>query len=140
MVAPYYGTPSIILYHLAGLMNIIPIPALEKMKERLINDAMNQLQHPNNEFEKIILTNALLKWNSIVTVPVNPKTVEIEKNNLPFFLANVPSIFGCSLKKPISKTGIGVYYHYCPAYNNALLLEYLVLKNKNKSELAIEST
>jgi hypothetical protein len=138
MVAPYYGTTSIILYHLARLMSIKPIPALETMKERLIKDAMLQLQQTNNEFEKIILANALLKWNCNTPIPVNIKTREIEKSDLPFFLANIPSILNRSLKKQLSKKRIGVYCHYCPAYNNVLLLEYLVLKNKNESELAIE--
>jgi hypothetical protein len=138
MIAPYYGATSIILYHLARLMSIKPIPALEKMKGTLINDALNQLQQTNNEFEKIILSNALLKWNSGASIPGSIKTKEIEKSDLPFFIGNIPSIFKLSLQKPLSKKGIGVYYHYCPAYNNALLLEYLVLKNENAPELAVE--
>lgn len=137
MVSPYYGSASIILYHLSRLMSIKPIPALEKLKEALINDAMTKLQQTNNEFEKVLLSNALLKWNANASVPV-VKINEIEKNDLPFFLGNIPSIFNRSVKKPLSKKGIGVYYHYCPAYNNVLLLEYLVLKNNNRPDLAIE--
>jgi len=138
MVAPYYGATSIIYYHLARLMSIKPIPALEKMKERLIRDAQQQLQQTHNEFEKVLLSNALMKWNADAFLPGDIRTNEIEKNDLPFFIGNIPSIFHHSLQKPLSKKGIGLYYHYCPAFNNVLLLEYMVLKNEYASGFAVE--
>jgi hypothetical protein len=137
IIAPYYGNTSIILYHLARLMSVKPIPALEEMKASLIADATNQLSQAKTELEKLILINALLKWDSRTALPgVNPN--EIEKSNFPFFIGNIPSILSLSLKKPLSKKEIGFYYHYCPAYNNVLLLEWLVLKNKNSTQLVAE--
>ena len=72
-----------------------------------------------------------MKWDSNAMLTETIRTNEIEKNDLPFFLGNIPSIFNRTIQKSLSKKGIGVYYHYCPAYNNVLLLEYLVLKSKN---------
>ena len=135
IVAPYYANTSLILYHVARLMNIKPIPALDVLKQELISDALVQLQNTSNEFEKMILGNALLKWKySIPPVAINAS--DIEKNDLPFFVGNIPSIFSFILKKPLSRKKIGFYYHYCPAYNDVLLLEHLVLKNKNEAEVA----
>jgi len=138
IVAPYYGSTSVILYHLARLMSIKPLPALEKVKDGLVKDALQQLGKTNNEFEKMILSSALMKWNC--EAPLTAITLsEIEKNDLPFFIGNIPSIFSFTFKKPLSKKEIGFYYHYCPAYNNVLLLEYFMLKNKNEERFALRS-
>ena len=138
IVAPYYGNTSVILYHLARLMSIKPLPALEKVKDGLVKDALQQLGKTNNEFEKMILSSALMKWNC--EAPLTAITLsEIEKNDLPFFIGNIPSIFSFTFKKPLSKKEIGFYYHYCPAYNNVLLLEYFMLKNKNEERFALRS-
>ena len=132
MVAPYYGGTSVILYHLARLMSIKPIPALETMKDTLINEALRQLQQTDDEFEKIILSNALLKWNSKAALP-DCKITEIKKSNLPFVIANIPSLLNFPFKKVLSNKGIGLFYYYCPAYNNVLLLEHMILKNKRQN-------
>jgi hypothetical protein len=139
IVAPYYGNSSVILYHVARLMSIKPIAALEQRKDELIAEARLRLEKSNNEFEKMILATALMKWHS-KTLPVAINTDQIEKNDLPFFIGNIPSIFSFSFKKALSKKEIGFYYHYCPAYNNALLLEYLMLKNKNETGYALKSS
>lgn len=131
MVSPYYGSTSVILYHLARLMSIKPIPALEAMKNTLINEALKQLQQTGDGFEKIILSNALLKWNCKALLPDCGGIKEIEKSDLPFIIANMPSFAGFSLRKALTKKGIGLFYYYCPAYNDVLLLENLVLKNEN---------
>ena len=135
-VAPYYGATSIIYYHLARLMSIKPIPGLEEMKGALVREAQVQLQQSRNEFEKIILSSALMKWNADAIIQRDIRTNEVEKNDLPFFIGNIPSIFHRVLQKPLFKKGIAIYYHYCPAYNNVLLLEYLVLKNENTTGFA----
>ena len=132
MVSPYYGSTSIILYHLARLMSIKSIPALEATKPMLITEALRQLQQTKDELEKIILNTALLKWNSKVA-PELTKRSEIGKSNLPFIIANIPSFFPFLVRKTLTNKGIGLYYYYCPSYNNVLLLENLVLtKNEIK--------
>ncbi|HET6994408.1 MAG TPA: hypothetical protein VFI06_05485 [Chitinophagaceae bacterium] len=130
IVAPYYGGSSIILYHLARLMSIKPVPALEALKDSLISDAQRILLQTHDGFEKIVLSNALLKWNAGPGISEAGTPDEIGKSNTPFFIGNIPSIFNFILKKPLSKREIGFYYHYCPAYNNVLLLEYVVLRHK----------
>lgn len=129
-VSPYYGSTSVILYHLARLMSIKPIPALDAMKYKFVNEALKLLQQTNNGFEKIILSNALLKWGVKAQLPDYRNIQEIEKNNFPFVIANMPSFAGFLIQKTLTKRGIGLFYYYCPAYNDVLLLENLVLRNE----------
>ena len=132
-ISPYYGRTSIILYHLARLMHIKKIPALENIKPRLRDEALQVFNQTGNVLEKIILASALIKWGyqppAIILPLQNEVAKQIEQNPMPFFIGNIPSYFSNGLKKFFVNNNIGLFYHYCPAYNDALLLEYLVLKN-----------
>jgi hypothetical protein len=134
-VSPYYANTSIILYHFARLMRIKPIAALEKIKPQLIQIANNELQSSNNLFEKIMLSSALIKWQQqpqeLNISMQNFKT--IEQNALPFFIGNIPSYFNRSLKGKFIDLRLLMYNHYCSAWNDCLLLEYLSLYNKTGS-------
>ena len=50
------------------------------------------------------------------------------EESLPFFIGNIPSYFTQHVRELFTRKGWGVFYHYCPAYNDALFLEYLTLK------------
>lgn len=132
LVSPYYGRTSIILYHLARLMYVKPIPALEDLKDSLIQQALTAFDQTNDLLEKILLSNALYKWKA--TPPPMPSFTlkEIEQSDLPFFIGNIPSYLKYTYQKELVKKGIGLFYYYCPAFNDALLAEYLVLKSKAK--------
>ena len=132
--SPYYPKASLILYNIARLMNIKAIPALDALKIKLVTDAAKQLLTTNNLVEKIILSNAILKWGYAPPEIPLPAITEIEKdieqNDFCFFVGNIPSYFKDGLKKIATEKNIGLFYHYCPAYNDALLLEYLILKTR----------
>jgi hypothetical protein len=133
-VSPYYGNTSIILYHLARLMSIRRINELEVIKPQLISLANQQLQLSQNFFEKIMLSSALIKWDQHPhRLNINIQEFKsVEQNNLPFFIGNIPSYF----KQPWKENFIGLrllmYNHYCPAWNDCLLLEYLLLSKNQK--------
>lgn len=129
-VSPYYANTSIILYHLARLMSVKPISELENIKPQLIQIANNELQSTNNILEKIILSSALIKWNQQPQqLNINANDFKnIEQNNLPFFIGNIPSYFNRSLKGKFIDLRLLMYNHYCPAWNDCLLLEDLLLK------------
>lgn len=132
-VSPYYPKTSLILYHLSRLMRRKPIPELEQLKVKLIADAAFGLQHSSDLLERIIYSTAILNWGYLPPPVVLPDISEveqlIEQNNFSFFLGNIPSYFPDLLKKLATTNGLGMFYHYCPAYYNALLLEYIVLQN-----------
>jgi len=132
-VSPYYGNTSIILYHLARLMSIKPIAALEEVKPGLIRLAQQRLQSANSPMEKVILSSALLKWGIKPPEPdlhLNEVSTEIERSDLPFFTGNIPSYFKQPWKENFINLRLLMYYHYCPAWNDCLLLEYLLLSKK----------
>jgi hypothetical protein len=133
-VSPYYGTTSLILYHLATLMNVKEIPELEKLKPELIEEAARQYAATDNLLEKIMLSTTFLKWGylppALKIPPIKDLEKMIEQNKMSFFVANIFSYFPKLIMKEFVKRGWGIYYLYCPAYNNTVLLEYLLLRNK----------
>ncbi|HVX26260.1 MAG TPA: hypothetical protein VHB70_07955 [Parafilimonas sp.] len=136
-VSPYYANTSIILYHLARLMSIKRIPELENIKTQLIQIANDELQSTNNIFEKVMLGSALIKWNEQppqLDISINDFK-KIEQNDLPFFIGNIPSYFHRSLKGKFIDLRLLMYNHYCPAWNDCLLLEYLLLSKNSKVKI-----
>ena len=127
-VAPYYKETSIILYHYARLMSIKPIAALENLKLQLLIDAIHQFSKSDELLEKVILSNTILKLGyQPPALSLNVNLVnKIEQDNMCFFIGNVPSYMKDAQKVLLLSNKLGLFYHYCPAYNDALLLEYLV--------------
>ena len=131
--SPYYGKTCIRLYHVARLMSIKKISQLEELKVKLITDAVNEFAHSDNLLEKIILSCAILKWGYVPPLLLpNGSDIEnkIEKSDFCFFVGNIPSYFHNAFRKYATRKNIGLFYHYCPAWNDVLLLEYLVLRNE----------
>ena len=137
-VSPYYGNPSIILYHLARLMEKNRIPELDSLKTEMIATAAKQLNQTDDLLEKVILASAMMKWGCRVSplVLANREQVvkQIETSRLPFFIGNIPSYFPNFYKHLFSKNKWLLFYHYSPAFNNALLLEYLSLLKQNQHQ------
>jgi len=126
-VSPYYGNTSVVLYHIARLMSSKPIPQLEALKVALITTAVNQFAHTNNPLEKAILCTAVMRLGYVPPTFEIPDIKAIEHNDLPFFIGNIPSYFPVFIKQLFYNKGWGLFYHYCPAYNDALFVEYLAL-------------
>ena len=132
--SPYYPKTSLILYHIARLMNIKKIPELDALKVKLLTDAVTEFANTKNIVEKIILSSAIIKWGytppAFELPTIDEAESTIEQNDFSFFVGNIPSYFPGWLRKYATEKNTGLFYHYCPAYNDALLLEYLLLKNQ----------
>lgn len=132
--SPNYGTSILILYHLSTLMSVKPIPELENIKQELMMDAALAYQNTNNVLEKIVLGITFLRWGYLppeIELPsINQWTTQIEENDMVSFVANIFSYFPKILMKELVKREWGIFYPYCPAYNNALVLEYLLLRQQ----------
>lgn len=135
-VSPYYGKTSIVLYHLARLMSIKPIAELEVLKPEFAEEAKKQIQHSKSSLEKIMLNSALLKWGyQPVDLPFNSYddlAKGVYKNDFSFFVGNIPSYKRQPTKEILTDLKSLQYYYYCNAFNDALLLEYLVLLNNRR--------
>ncbi|ANI89502.1 hypothetical protein A9P82_09500 [Arachidicoccus ginsenosidimutans] len=133
-IAPNYGKTSILLYHFSRLMEVKKIPSLDSLKPLLVKESRELLVSSKNILEQIILANALHRFGEKATIVLPPKNEmekQIEQNDFPFVIGNIPSYFSNTFKKLFYKSGWLLYYYYCPAYNDALLLEYLVNKENN---------
>lgn len=130
----YYKTAPIIMFHLARLMSVKPMPELEKLKPQLISDATALYKNADNILNKIILRTALLHWG--VSLPADAPFYTgnvrdtLENNNFVFFIASVSATFPKFLAYPLVESGITRINYYCPAYNDCLLLEYLAEQKK----------
>ncbi|RFM27997.1 hypothetical protein DXN05_10665 [Deminuibacter soli] len=137
-VAPHYSRSSIILYHLSRLMQLRTLPLLEPYKQQLIADAQLIFAQSDNLVDKIILSTALMRWG--VQPPVTamqtdvPVTALVENSDFVFFIANMTSMLPNPFKQWMGSTGLGRFFYYAPAYNNVLLLEYLVWRKRVNSE------
>ncbi|CAN5436581.1 hypothetical protein BH10BAC2_BH10BAC2_38800 [soil metagenome] len=132
--SPYYPKTSLILYHIARLMSAKHLPQMEALKIKLVSDAAKELAQTNNMVEKIMLSSTILKLGyepPAITFTEADIVKQVEQNDFCFFVGNVSSYFKDFSRAVATSKEIGFFYHYCPAYNDALLLEYLVLKNYN---------
>jgi len=133
-ISPHYGSTEIILYHLSRLMTLKPFPALEKFRLELIEQTKELLQKKQPFLYQVLLSSALLNWgikpDLIILQNDQNLTYLIEDEDFSFFIANMASMLPKQLKKSITASKLGKFKYYCPAYNNALLLENIILQQK----------
>lgn len=131
-ISPYYGYAPVLLYHLARLMSVKYMPELESRKQELIKDAADLLHSTDNILYKTLLATCLLKWNAITPEINLPVGIENGIANTTDFVYYTGHLFGHlnnnSIKKIAGKLNITQYKWYCAAYNDCLVLEYLILK------------
>ncbi len=133
-VSPHYSKLPNILYHLSRLMQVKPIPSLEKYKPQLVQDARQALANATDFMDEVLLSTSLLRWGEeppLMKVHVANSLKElIEDGTFSFFIANMASMLPDPLKQWMGGAGVGKFYYDCDAYNNLLVLEYLVWKNR----------
>lgn len=130
-IAPHYAQTPIILYHIARLMQVKPIPELDSLKPQLVATAREYLQQSNRLMDQVLLSTALKRWG-IRDLPIIMHDTHagllalVEDESFSFFIANMASMLPDRLKKMVNSMGLGKFYYYCPAYNHLLLLENLL--------------
>lgn len=136
-VSPHYARTPVILYHLSRLMKAGRFDELEARKILLIAEAKKQYAAAVNPMDKVLLAIVLLRWQQPVAAmqwtTQDSVCTYFEENDFVFFIASMASILPDPLRQWLGGTGIGRFSYYCPAYNEALLLEYLVLQQQQKT-------
>jgi hypothetical protein len=133
-VSPQYASTAVLLYHVARLMALKPIPELEVLKSSLIAETENLLLTSNIFMEKVILSTSLKWWGvkpPLIFLNTNKIELLLKDDQFVFFLANRASMFPNSIKKAAFKSNFFKFTYYCPAYNYLLLLENIVVQEKN---------
>lgn len=126
-IAPYYGRTSIILYHLSRWMKENRNGWMEPVKASLIADAKAELQQTTSPLEILLLRTSLRWWGADIDDPLIINTKELQKDKTAFFRGNVGAYLSAPLKRVADRMGIFTFNFYCPAFNEALLLQYRVL-------------
>ncbi|MBL7701343.1 MAG: hypothetical protein JNM14_03790 [Ferruginibacter sp.] len=132
-ISPSYNKPAILIYHLARLMNASDIEMLEPYRSRLMDDAAKLLVKSTNLMDQVILRTSLIRLGAEVPGLAINSIADFEKSdqrNFVFFQARAAFAQPTPVKQIFLHWNYLIYSFYCSAYNKALWLEYLVLKNK----------
>jgi hypothetical protein len=118
-------------------MELKPIPALEKHKTKMVQEAIQQLSQTKNILDAVILHTALLRWgfdySRQQTMEFKDWSRQLKEGPFNFFVANMSSMLPGALKSSLDKAALGKFYYLCPGYHYALVLENLIWQEKIKN-------
>lgn len=81
-----------------------------------------------SQLEVILLRTALLWWNEDIDSPLQIDNEKLMNDKVAFFRGNVGSYLSAPVKRVANKVGLFTFNFYCPSFNEALLLQYLMEK------------
>lgn len=134
-VSPSYVKSSVLIYHISRLMGRFTITGLESYKQQLVTDASRLLASATNIMDRIILRTSLIRLGvdppelTICSIADFDKT---DQHEFVFFQARAAFAQPTPIKQIFLHWNYLIYSFYCTAYNKALWLEYLVLKNSRE--------
>ena len=114
-------------------MDAFTIPELQLYKQQLIADAVRLLTTATNIMDRIILRTALIRLGTEVpglTINSIADFERTDQDQFVFFQARAAFAQPTPVKQVFLHWNYLIYSFYCTAYNKALWLEYLVLKNR----------
>ena len=132
-ISPSYVKPATLIYHITRLMDAFTIPELLMYKQQLIADAVHLLARATNIMDRIILRTALIRLGAQVqglTINSIADFERTDQDQFVFFQARAAFAQPTPVKQVFLHWNYLIYFFYCTAYNKALWLEYLVLKNR----------
>lgn len=130
-ISAYYGYSPVLMYHIARLMHTKPLADLEKRKPNFINNAMAAFNSTDNVLYKILLATSLLKCNvnsDLVQVTIPQNFESLNTTDFIYYTGHLFAHLNNSIKSIANATNATQYKWFSSAYNNCLLLEYLILK------------
>ena len=134
-ISPYYSYSPVLIYHIARLMNTKNLAELENKKQDLVKNALEIFATTNNNLYKILLASSLYKWNKNCPNIELDSTVASGSLNTTDFVYYTGHLFGHmnnTIKKIANNLNVTQYKWYCSAFNDCLILEYLILKHRKK--------
>ena len=130
-ISPYYDKSSILLYHIARLMQTKNLPELELKRKQFIAEARELYTKSNSTLEKIILQTCLLKWNDDVELTKQPEIHQLDDlytTEFVYYTGHLFAHLNYSVKTIANQLAITQFKWFSSAFNDCLLLENLVLK------------
>lgn len=131
-VSPSYENPATIVYHFARLMTYTDYPPLLNMKPLLVAQAKKLLRKADYSLEKLLLSNALLQLGEHNIDKFDLSKEKLQRNDYPFFVANMFSLLSNPYKQIFSATKLGRFAFYSYPFNLSLLYENKILRERVK--------
>ncbi len=135
-ISPYYSTASVLLYHIARLSSSKKLTELENRKELFIKNGNELFNQEKNILNKILIASSLYKWNAKPTnIEITKEMVEGSLNTTDFVYYNghLFAHLNNFIKNITSKLNATHFKWYSSAFNDCLILEYLILKHRKKT-------
>jgi len=126
-VSQHYENTSTILYHIARLMSYSNDTALLSLKPALVKQAYRALSNSKTGLEQLLLKNALLQLGAHGTDLVFSDSASLNKNDFPFFIANMSAVLNNPFKRIIAFLKVGRFEYFSKAYHLSLLIENRLL-------------
>lgn len=124
--APHYARTSLIIYHLARLMNAFNIPELEPIRPRLIEDTKQLLSRAHNRLEQILLATALFRLGEPLPT-VDMDGIERDFDTFHFFIAGLLTAYQQPWLRRFADRPLTQMRWQCEAHCWALVAEYVVM-------------
>ncbi len=132
IISPYYKTPFIILYHLARVVAADKNNEFSQIKSKIISDIKLALLHVNNKMEKVLLLSSLNRLGVPTNESVNLSGIEEDFKKFNYFVVNPFHGSSIGFKKLIGRSNFLQMNYRCEAYYWTLILEYIILSEKNR--------
>ncbi|MGE0635371.1 MAG: hypothetical protein AB7G44_02190 [Bacteroidia bacterium] len=118
-----YPSASVILYHVARLLEKFEVPGLSEIKLKVISDLIMLFEKEENEMNRIILSTSLVRLGS--SVPIL-SILKGEAQRWSFFHAGLLTAFESEISYSLAGNSFVHLKYKCEAHRLALLLENMI--------------
>lgn len=133
-ISPHYARPPVLIYHAARLWHIAHPEWMKPYLGQLQEDAEYCLRYTSCVMDSVMLSTALVRLGKKPTFQIHmdpDKIYRIEKDPCSvFFEAGFYAMLRNPFKRWFTPLSFIKYYFSCPAYEDALILEYLIALNQ----------
>ena len=134
--AHQYPRTSLIIYHVIRFMAAFDPPALQSIKQKLINDTQRLLKTAESPMDRIILATSLMRMGiKTQRIPVENFTTA-EFKGFYFFIAGLLTAYENSLLYRFSNNPLFHMHWVCEAHCWTLLAEYEMLWNTFETDFS----
>lgn len=123
-----YARTSLILYHLVRFIAAFDPPELRSIRAKLVADALAEMERVTNRMDKILLATSLLRLGE-QPPELALDGIEADFPAFHFFIAGLLSAYGQPWVYRWANCRFWQIRWQCEAYNWALVLEYVMLRN-----------
>jgi hypothetical protein len=123
------------MYHYGRLLDKFPLDSLKSLAPQLREDARKLMETTPNSMDRVVLGTTLIRLGDTTGEQTLSGTMTAdwaERQRYKFYIANISSLFPHWIRRMFLHSPLCIYRFYCPAYNDTLLLEYLVLSNNKR--------